>query len=57
MAIYTALNAAVSPVIEPFVDRIDAPRERFLWRRRMEAWKYGSGADYSLPDTDDITIN
>jgi hypothetical protein len=25
------------------------PREQFIWRRRMEAWKFGSGADYVLP--------
>jgi hypothetical protein len=32
-------------VIKPFVDKMEA-KERFLWRRRMEAWKFGSGNDY-----------
>jgi len=35
----------LSPVIKPFVDKMEA-KERFLWRRRMEAWKFGSGNDY-----------
>jgi hypothetical protein len=36
MAAYTVFDAAVSPVISPFVDRIENPREKFSWRRRME---------------------
>ncbi|CAI6004527.1 unnamed protein product [Closterium sp. NIES-64] len=24
------------------------PRQRFLWRRRLEAWQFGSGLDYHL---------
>lgn len=52
MAAYTILNAAATPLIEPFVDRLEDPREKFRWRRRMDAWKYGSGADYTLPDED-----
>ena len=91
MAAYTVLDAAVSPVISPFVDRIENPREKFAWRRRMEgkymldslripptrsvsanppprlcvisaswiplAWKYGSGADYVLPEENEINLN
>lgn len=57
MAAYTAFDAIVSPVIGPFVDRIDNPREKFRWQRRMEAWKYGSGADYVLPESNDIDLN
>jgi hypothetical protein len=56
MAAYTVLNAAATPVMGPFVERLKNPREKFLWRRRMDAWKYGSGADYTLPDEDDIDI-
>lgn len=41
---YSALHN-LSPVIKPFVDKMEA-KERFLWRRRMEAWKFGSGNDY-----------
>jgi hypothetical protein len=52
MAAYTFLDAAASPVISPFVDRIGDPREKFRWRRRMDAWKYGSGSDYILPEED-----
>jgi 2-polyprenyl-6-methoxyphenol hydroxylase-like FAD-dependent oxidoreductase len=52
MTIYTGLHGCVSPVLRPFVDLLDNPRARFQWRRRMEAWKYGSGGDYILPDED-----
>mmetsp|Transcript_9940 Transcript_9940/g.14050 ORF Transcript_9940/g.14050 Transcript_9940/m.14050 type:complete len:663 (+) Transcript_9940:133-2121(+) len=48
MGIYSALHV-VSPVIETLVDNIESdPREKFRWRRRMEAWKFGSGSDYIL---------
>merc|ERR1712071_25328 len=44
---YTFLHNVATPVIRPFVDGMDNnPRERFLWRRRMDAWKFGSGSDY-----------
>lgn len=49
MASYTALDAA-SPIVRPFVNNIKNPREKFRWRRKMEAWKFGSGADYELPE-------
>lgn len=57
MAAYTALNAAVAPAIRPFVDQLKNPREKFRWRRRMDAWKYGSGADYTLPESDEMDPN
>jgi hypothetical protein len=39
---------AVSPFLEPIVENMlkSNPRERYLWRRRMDAWKFGSGNDY-----------
>lgn len=52
MSLYALLDGSVSPVIAPFVDKMDNPRERFIWRRRMEAWKYGCGNDYELPQED-----
>ncbi|KAL3811843.1 hypothetical protein ACHAXA_004270 [Cyclostephanos tholiformis] len=57
MAAYTVLDATVSPIISPFVDRISNPREKFRWRRKIEAWKFGSGADYILPQDDKIDLN
>jgi len=57
MALYTALDAVVTPVIGPFVDRSDNPREKFRWQRRMEAWKFGCGSDYVLPESNDIDLN
>ena len=52
MAAYTGLHGVVSPVLAPFVDRFENPRSQFRWRRRMEAWKFGSGSDYVLPGSD-----
>ena len=49
IAAYTVLFN-MSSVIQPFVDRMKDPRERFVWRRRMEAWKFGSGNDYIFDD-------
>lgn len=46
IASYNALHSAVTPVLKPFVDKMDSPKEQFLWRRRMDAWKFGSGQDY-----------
>mmetsp|Transcript_40126 Transcript_40126/g.56521 ORF Transcript_40126/g.56521 Transcript_40126/m.56521 type:complete len:143 (-) Transcript_40126:33-461(-) len=50
MGLYTALDSTVSPVLEPLVENIENPRDRFNWKRQMEAWKYGSGRDYVLPE-------
>lgn len=49
MGVYTANHAVVTPVITPFVNSMKNPRNKFQWRRRMEAWKFGSGSDYILP--------
>lgn len=48
MTLYTAYHALLTPTITPFVDKLN-PREKYIWRRRMEAWKFGSGGDYILP--------
>lgn len=50
MGLYSLLDLTVSPILAPVVDKMDDPRTKFQWRRRMEAWKYGSGNDYVLPD-------
>ena len=52
MTLYTGLHQ-LSPVIRPFVDEMKDERARFRWRRRMEAWKFGSGCDYILPRDQD----
>jgi hypothetical protein len=49
MGLYSVLHGVVSPVLSPVVDTMKYPRAQFQWRRRMEAWKFGSGADYILP--------
>ena len=56
MAKYTVLDAAVSPVLGTIVENMKDPREKFRWRRRMEAWKFGSGSDYTLPDEDGLPL-
>jgi len=51
MGTYSFLDSAVTPVLTPFVDDVvKDERRKFQWRRRMEAWKYGSGNDYELPN-------
>ena len=52
MTLYTGLHQ-FSPIIRPFVDEMKDERARFRWRRRMEAWKFGSGCDYILPRDQD----
>jgi hypothetical protein len=49
MALYTLYHNAVTPIISPFVDKMDNKREQFKMRRMMEAWEFGSGGDYILP--------
>jgi flavin-dependent dehydrogenase len=50
MGSYGFLDTYVSPVLMPFVEKMKDPRERFQWKRQMEAWKFGSGNDYELPE-------
>jgi hypothetical protein len=50
MGKYSVLDAAATPIMSPIVDNMKKPRAKFQWRRRMEAWKFGSGADYTLPE-------
>jgi len=47
ITLYNTLHS-ISPVIEPFVNKMENPKEKYLWRRRMEAWKFGSGNDYKF---------
>ena len=49
IALYTLLHNAGTPVLEKLVEGMDDKRNRFRWRRKMEAWKFGSGSDYVLP--------
>lgn len=44
---YTFLSSFIDPAIRPFLGRFP-PEKRFKWKRRLEAWKYGSGLDYKL---------
>lgn len=36
---------AIAPVLESWVARLPPP-QRYEWQQRLQAWKYGSGADY-----------
>lgn len=44
LGIYSGLNLA-NPLIRPWSERLPE-RSRFRWQQRLEAWAYGSGADY-----------
>jgi hypothetical protein len=48
MGLYGFLDSSVSPLMELMMNRVKDPRARFQMRRRMEAWKYGSGNDYQV---------
>lgn len=49
MGAYDFLDSFATPIVKPFVDRMKDPGQRYMWRRRMDAWKFGSGNDYTLP--------
>jgi lycopene cyclase CruP len=44
LGIYSGLNQA-NPLIQRWSKRLPE-RSRFRWQQRLEAWAYGSGADY-----------
>lgn len=44
---YTCLSSLLDPLIRPWVDALPK-KQKYEWRRRLEAWKYGSGLDYTL---------
>lgn len=46
LASYTALNA-LAPPLRAAAGRLP-PRQAYLLRRRLDAWKFGSGQDYEL---------
>jgi len=53
MGMYGMLDTLVAPLMQAVVLKfIDDPKEQFLWRRRMEAWKFGSGNDYAFEAED-----
>jgi len=58
IAVYTGLHNFVSPVANFLLTLTDATskreaillneKDRFRWRRMIEAWEYGSGSDYKF---------
>lgn len=50
MGWYDLLHKAGTPVIRPLVNLMPDGKTKYVWRRRMDAWKYGSGNDYILPE-------
>ncbi|XP_051117086.1 uncharacterized protein LOC127241875 isoform X2 [Andrographis paniculata] len=47
LGIYTFLSSYIDPLIRPLLKTLPA-KERYEWRRKLEAWTYGSGLDYKL---------
>lgn len=45
---YTLADALVSPNLDP--DRIPDEKERWIWKRRKENWRYGSGNDFDFEE-------
>jgi hypothetical protein len=52
MGIYAMLHGIISPLISPFLRLMKNARNRFQWKRRMESWKYGSGIDEIVSQSD-----
>ncbi|XP_072995386.1 uncharacterized protein [Typha latifolia] len=42
---YTFLSSFIDPIIRPWVEYLPG-KNKYEWRRYMEAWKYGAGLDY-----------
>ncbi|TVU05828.1 hypothetical protein EJB05_49012, partial [Eragrostis curvula] len=43
---YTFLCTFIDPAVRSWVESLP-PRDKFKWRRYLEAWRYGAGLDYS----------
>ncbi|KAJ8899364.1 hypothetical protein K2173_018338 [Erythroxylum novogranatense] len=44
---YTLLSTFADPVIRPLLNSFPS-KLKYEWKRRLEAWKYGSGLDFKL---------
>ncbi|XP_076915976.1 uncharacterized protein LOC143575501 [Bidens hawaiensis] len=44
---YTFLSIYVDPLIRPLIDTYST-EEKYKWKRKLEAWKYGAGLDYKF---------
>ncbi|KAL6596224.1 hypothetical protein ACP70R_047588 [Stipagrostis hirtigluma subsp. patula] len=42
---YTFLSTYIEPVLRSWVESL-SPRDKYQWRRYLEAWRYGAGLDY-----------
>ncbi|KAJ3707562.1 hypothetical protein LUZ61_011267 [Rhynchospora tenuis] len=42
---FTFLSSFIDPVMRSWVENLP-PRQKYKWRRYLDAWKYGSGLDY-----------
>eukprot|EP00899_Mesostigma_viride_P027533 jgi/Mesvir1/7965/Mv11876-RA.1 len=47
MGMYSVLHNTLGPAISSWAEKL-SPEDRYYWRRRVEAWKFGSGSDYKL---------
>ncbi|XP_015650560.1 uncharacterized isoform X1 [Oryza sativa Japonica Group] len=42
---YTFLSTFIDPILRPWVESLPL-RNKYQWKRYLEAWKYGAGLDY-----------
>lgn len=42
---YTFLSTYIDPVLRSWVESLP-PRDKYQWKRYLEAWRYGAGLDY-----------
>lgn len=46
LGVYSGLYG-LAPMLRPWIDRLP-PMAQYTWQQRLQAWKYGSGADHRL---------
>ncbi|CAL1407155.1 unnamed protein product [Linum trigynum] len=47
LGLYTFLSTFADPAIRPLLNS-SSSKTKYVWNRRLDAWKYGSGLDYKL---------
>ncbi|KZV34438.1 hypothetical protein F511_23412 [Dorcoceras hygrometricum] len=52
LGLYTFLSSFIDPLLRPLLNSFPT-KTRYEWKRRLEAWKYGSGLDYRWHNSGD----
>lgn len=55
LGLYTFLSSFIDPLLRQLLDSFPV-KTKYEWKRRLEAWKYGSGLDYKWSDSSEHDI-